>query len=59
MLYITVPDMNDSVSSVTIAEKSILSALHTMEQEIFGALDYQTQTKILLFLRPRLCLISR
>lgn len=49
MLYITVPDMNDSVSSVTIAEKSILSALHTMEQEIFGALDYQTQTKILLF----------
>nr|DAO31493.1 MAG TPA: hypothetical protein [Caudoviricetes sp.] len=30
-----------------------------MEQEIFGALDYQTQTKILLFLRPRLCLISR
>lgn len=59
MLYITVPDMNDSVSSVTIEEKNILSALHTMEQEIFGALDYQTQTKILLFLRPRLYPIFR
>ena len=25
-----------------------------MEQEIFGALDYQTPTKILLFLRPKI-----
>ena len=59
MLYITVPDMNDSVSSVTIEEKEYLIRFTYNGTGDFGALDYQTQTKILLFLRPRLCPIFR